>query len=276
MIRNHPAVAATLLGDLAAEHDEVELAASELPECPPTEYRADAVTVLKRNGVVQQAIVVENQLDHKKAKRYSWPSYLTNLRARMRCPTDVLVLCPTDTVAAWCREPIVLGRSGSVMYPVVIGPSDTPAVVNESEALADPELATFSAISHGGQDETGTRVLNTWLTALLTLNDERFRLYFDYATSTMSKVVREHLETLMVTGTYEYKSDFAKKYYGDGVADGEAKGEARSILTVLATRRVEVPDSVRERVMSCTDPAVLNRWLERSVTVSDAEDLFRD
>jgi hypothetical protein len=57
-------------------------------------------------------------------------------------------------------------------------------------------------------------------------------------------------------------------------SDGEAKGEAKAVLRVLRTRGVEVSESVEERVMACVDLEVLETWLDRSLTVENAEELF--
>ncbi|WP_406393247.1 hypothetical protein OG806_22020 [Streptomyces sp. NBC_00882] len=56
----------------------------------------------------------------------------------------------------------------------------------------------------------------------------------------------------------------------------KTEGKAEDILRVLEVRGVEVPDSVREQVMSCTDPALLGTWFDRSLTVETAEALFAD
>lgn len=280
MIHTRPSLAATLLGDSAVDYDEVVMASNDLSECPSTEYRADAVALLKRDGKIAQAVVVEIQQSEDKNKRFSWPAYVTNLRAQMRCPADVLVLCPTDTIAKWSRQPITFTNSGSLMFPIAIGPIDMPQVVDPAEAAANPELATFSAISHGGRGRFGAQVLQTWLESLRNLDDDRIRLYFDYASSVMSEIAREHLEALMMTGTYEYQSDFAKKYYGDGIAAGEARGEARgeasAVLTVLAARGIAVSDEVAAKILSCTDLDRLTTWVRRAVTVTKAEELFLD
>lgn len=90
---------------------------------------------------------------------------------------------------------------------------------------------------------------------------DRIRLYFDYASSRMSEIAREHLETLMATGTYEYQSDFARKYYGDGIAAGEARGEASAVLTVLAARGIAVSDKITARILACTDLDRLTTWV---------------
>lgn len=57
---------------------------------------------------------------------------------------------------------------------------------------------------------------------------------------------------------------------------GRAKGKAEDILHILGVRGIEVSDSVRERVTDCTDLDVLGTWLDRSLSVADAEELFAE
>ncbi|MGC0338540.1 hypothetical protein [Streptomyces sp. SLBN-8D4] len=64
--------------------------------------------------------------------------------------------------------------------------------------------------------------------------------------------------------------------YLEGKTEGKAEGEAKGILSVLEVRGIPVPDSVRERITSCTDLDRMDAWLERSRTVERAEDLFAE
>ncbi|AHH15083.1 hypothetical protein NONO_c02680 [Nocardia nova SH22a] len=73
---------------------------------------------------------------------------------------------------------------------------------------------------------------------------------------------------------YEFRSDFARHYIAEGKAEGEALGEANSVLTVLEARGVAVSDRVREVVMGCTDHEQLGKWLRRALEVNRAEDLL--
>ncbi|MFD8450636.1 hypothetical protein [Streptomyces coelicoflavus] len=59
-------------------------------------------------------------------------------------------------------------------------------------------------------------------------------------------------------------------------AKGRAEGRAETILRVLEVRGVETPDSVHERVASCTDLDVLGTWLTRSLSATRAEELFAE
>ena len=63
---------------------------------------------------------------------------------------------------------------------------------------------------------------------------------------------------------YEYQSDFAKKYYGQG----RTEANARAVLTALRVRGIAVPDAERERILTEQDPARLERWLENAIVAS--------
>lgn len=93
-------------------------------------------------------IVVEVQLAPDKDKRFVWPVYATNLRARLKCPVCLLVITDDDRVARWAAKPIELG-GGNQFVPVVLGPSGVPEVTDPAQANADPELAVLSAMAHG-------------------------------------------------------------------------------------------------------------------------------
>ncbi|GAB3962811.1 hypothetical protein GCM10029978_019080 [Actinoallomurus acanthiterrae] len=73
---------------------------------------------------------------------------------------------------------------------------------------------------------------------------------------------------------YEYQSDFARRYFGDGKAEGEVKGTAKAVLTVLSGRGACVSPDIRARITGCTDLAQLEAWLQRAVVVSTAAELF--
>ena len=71
----------------------------------------------------------------------------------------------------------------------------------------------------------------------------------------------------MVKG-YQYQSDFAKKHYAEGFAQGICQVRAQNVLTAFRVRGIAVPDATRERILAETDPARLERWLERAVVAS--------
>lgn len=138
LFRNRPRMAADLLeGSLHVPiplYNRARIESGDLAELTPTEYRADAVVVLTDSAPDFKpalAIVVEVQRDRDLDKRWSWPVYLTGLRARMRCRVVLLVVCTDTGTAGWCANPIDLGHPGWVLTPLVAGPDTVPMMTDE-------------------------------------------------------------------------------------------------------------------------------------------------
>ena len=197
-----------------------------------------------------------------------WPAYLTTARARLGCPVMLLVICPEGSVAAWARRPISLGHPGLVLTPLVLGPEEVP-VLTVAEDAAAPELAVVSAAVHGAGPE-GAKVFTAMLESLEKIEPEQARGYIDEVLAVLPETARELLEAIMKTRDREYKSDFARGYYDQG----EARGEAKAVLAVLSARGIDVPEEVRVRIWECTDLALLESWVRRAVTVASIDELF--
>jgi hypothetical protein len=73
---------------------------------------------------------------------------------------------------------------------------------------------------------------------------------------------------------YKFQSDFAKKYFGQGLEKGLEEGEARAVVKVLEARGLKVSKAVRQRVASCADLAQLDQWLQRATAVKKAAEIF--
>jgi hypothetical protein len=56
-------------------------------------------------------------------------------------------------------------------------------------------------------------------------------------------------------------------------AKGRAGRAAEDILLVLKTRGIAVPPEIEQRIATCTDPAMLSRWLTRAVTAQSAAEV---
>ena len=80
---------------------------------------------------------------------------------------------------------------------------------------------------------------------------------------------------------YEYQSEFAKKYFGQGLAEGREEGReegrdamVRSLLRLLDRRHLVLSPEERLRIESCTDLATLEQWIERAGDAAAASELF--
>ncbi len=51
-------------------------------------------------------------------------------------------------------------------------------------------------------------------------------------------------------------------------------GLREAVLAVLGARGIACPDDARERLMSCDDPSVVQRWLARAMSAGSADEVF--
>jgi hypothetical protein len=287
MFRRKPDLVAELLGD-GFEFDvpgfaRAHLGSADLPDPRPTEYRADAVIVLHSDERPVLAVVVEVQLGRDLDKRFSWPVYVTTLRARLRCPTVLLAVSTDAGVARWCRKPIETGHPGLVMAPLVLGPE----AIDEANPIAavwrSAEGAVLYHVVHPNNPDF-TNLLN----ALTGTDRDQVGLYADLVISLLSPALAKKLEELM--SAHPYLSDFAGNYYlrgeaaGEirGEAAGEARGEARgkilakqdAVLDFLDARGLVVSDLLRSQIRDITDRDKLDQWVRRAAGVKRADDLL--
>ena len=270
---------------------EARVEEADFSQIVPTEYRADLVVLLLRGKPVY-GLVVEVQLHRDVDKLSSWPLYATALRARMQCPVSVLVVTPSAAVARWAARPIVIGAPESVFRALVIGPPAVPKVTTPAEACESPELALLSALAHGNE-EGGLEIVVAALAGAAGLDETRSALYHDLIMASLREATLKELEKMVLAGKYELQSDFAKKHFAQGRAEGEAKGraegeakgrtegrtegEARLLIRMLDRKEgVELTDALRQRILECTDIDLIERWFDRALTATSIDDIFSE
>ena len=104
MFRENPYLAPHFLQLLfhldVPQHVSVAVVESSLDQLIPIEFRADLVLELREaSGALVLAVVFEAQREVDHDKEYSWPVYVTVVRARKRCKAIVLVVAPDPEVA---------------------------------------------------------------------------------------------------------------------------------------------------------------------------------
>ena len=278
LVQNQPAMAPVLLESLGYEiphHTEAVNTGAALTNCDPKEFNSDGAVVLRDGTENVMAVVVERQLGHDQDKRRSWPAYLVTLHVRLNCPTMLLVLCPSDSMARWCAQPIRTGHPGFDLVPLTIGPSRMPVIAQEEQARVLPELAVLSAHAHGNTDH---RTLHAVVEALDSTPEANRAFYYDYVLSGLNEAARKELESLMAAETYQWQSDFARKYVGIGEEKGREEGRtfeaARLLISLLERRGFTLSTAVRERIESCDDLEALEEWVLAAAKVDRPEDLF--
>ncbi|WP_437879134.1 hypothetical protein [Sorangium sp. So ce513] len=265
------------LGQPVPAFTAARVVSSVLTEILPSDRRADVIVVLLVGEQERpaMAIVVEVQLGVDPEKPYSWPVYVTQTRARHRCPTRLLVVAIDAEIARWCARPIDMGHPGLTLTPLVLGPEGVPVVTEAAQATAAPEVVVLSAMAHG-QGEAAEAIGVAFLAAAAGLDQERRTVYWDLVLSSLNAAARRTLEAIMKN--YEFQSEYARSYVAKGVEQGRLagllEGKAQGVLAFLEARGLEVPAEVRERVLASTDLAELDRWIRRAASVGDARELF--
>lgn len=264
LFQNRPSLAAELAQEALhvqlPDYDEARVESANLSDLRPAEYRADLVILLMGQGPIH-GIVVEVQLAQDDDKKYVWPAYVCNLRNRIRSPVCLFVMTVDEGVARWASQWIQIGGD-SCFRPWVLGPSNVPEITDEAAARDDPELAVLSAVAHGSDPDTAkaARIAVAAEAALLNIDAERSTLYSDMLFDALSEAARRALRHMNLP-KYEYKTEFAKRYYGQGLTQGRAE----LVLKQLTRRFGDIPDDARATVQAA-DIEELDRIGERLLT----------
>jgi hypothetical protein len=257
------------------------------------EFRADLVIELRNaDGALVLVIVLEVQRDEDPDKKYSWPVYVTVVRAKKRCPTIVLVVAPAAGVATWAAQPIDHGLGLGSTLPVVIGPASVPEVTDPAVAERETELAVLSAVAHGN-GPNGLAVVEAALVALGRLDREHAAVYFQIIWNALREPMRRALEArgmdqqsegkatfppfaqrLIDRGLREGKLDGLREGKLDGLREGELKGKRDALLRLLTRAGIALTENERGRIQGCADPAVLDRWVDNVLGAKTAADVL--
>ncbi len=150
LFRNRPALAPELVREALhvelPSYSEVRLESADLTDIVPAEYRADLVVLLV-DGKPVLGIIVEVQLQPDPRKRFSWPVYVAELRARLGCPCCLLVVTASAKTARWAAEPISTGPGGQLLA-FVVSPEGVP-VITDLDRAGQARPGAGRALRHG-------------------------------------------------------------------------------------------------------------------------------
>jgi Domain of unknown function (DUF4351) len=135
------------------------------------------------------------------------------------------------------------------------------------------ELVLLSAIEHAQSvDKTRTvRSISAAILASAALDSERSRLYLDLILIFFAKNAPQALEAAMNSLGYEYQSDFARRYFFEGKAEGKAEVRLELILKQLTLRFGPLPAAAQSQVRGAQD-GQLETLVERVLTAQTLEE----
>lgn len=283
LFRKCPSLAGTLLARAPGGHDlrfeRASLSSEKAAPVYPSPLDCDAVVTLESGGRIVATVLVEVQLQKRSEKRLAWPAYVSFAYHQHGCPAHLLVVAIDVSVARWAAQPIHVGPPGFVLRPMVIGPDVLPPIFDPAEAARAPELAVLAALANP-RSARAIEQGRALLTGLRRLDDRAAGVYLDVVLARLLPAARAALEAVMKS--YEFQSDFAKKYVAlgrtegrnEGLAEGQAQAKADAVLAFLRARGLAVPKTVAARVCACRDVTELDRWVRRAAAVTRAADIF--
>ncbi|WP_242515179.1 hypothetical protein [Sorangium cellulosum] len=245
-------------------------------------------------------VVLEVQRDVDPDKKFSWPMYVTGVRARRRCATVVLVVAPDAGVAAWAAESIDLGLGVGSIKPLVLGPAVVPEITDPAVAEKETELAVLSAVAHGN-GPNGLIVLQAALAALGRLDQEHAMVYFQLIWDGLREPMQQALEAVVMErqiegeaklppfvqrlidrgmregelkGMREGKLEGMREGKLEGMREGELKGKKETLLRLLARAGIVLTEDESARIQACSDVATLDRWIENVLGAKTATEVL--
>src|SRR5215470_8478769 len=220
----------------------------------PATYHADGM-LLYCDAADQPvlAVVLEVQRGWDRTKRWAWKLYVAQLETELTVNVALVVYCPDPALAAWYRDMFESDGLSLVLRPFIFTPHEVPLVIDVELARANPALAVFSAICHGG-DAGVDAVFPAIAEVLRALGPKKAILYYDIVLAGLPPAPRARWEAYMSTAVgSEYRSE---------------------LLREIDARGVPVPEAIREQILACTDLTQLDAWLRRATTATTAEDVI--
>ncbi len=251
----------------------VDAVTTDVTETRPLERRVDTVLRVGPSDGEDFLLAIEAQSGKVEGKESSWGYYIGYLQAKYGLPVLLLVVCQDAATAKWAVGPFDCGtRAWTALrvYPLVAGPDNLPVITDVRTVAKNLPLAVLSALAHARSSD-GDAILEAIGIALQELRETdpaTAQYFFDFLEVTLGKTpAGKKWKDIM---------SFISYFPGRGTVRETAyiEGEVKGLLLVLEVRGIPVPDSVRERITTCTDLNRVDAWLERSRTVARAEDLF--
>ncbi|MFI9391949.1 hypothetical protein ACIG53_13825 [Streptomyces bauhiniae] len=252
----------------------------DLTEIEPVERRVDTLLRAETDEGIY-LLVVESQGKVDERKRGSWPYYLSYLYEKYRCEPVLIVITQNSATARWASQPIRFGFPGwhsLTVRPLVLGPDNVPVIADERQAERDVPLAVLSAMTHG-RGPRAAPILESLATALKTIDPDSAAVFVQFVDSCLADPQAKQMwRDLMTAIQYFWRHPLAEQVREEGreqgLEEGRVQAKAEMVLRVLEWRGIPVPEHVSERVTTCADPDQLERWAQRAVHATYAEDLF--
>ncbi len=90
------------------------------------------------------------------------------------------------------------------------------------------------------------------------------------------ELMRSYGEELIEQGRQQGLARGREEGLAQGLQRGLTRGRAEDVLRVLSARGVHADEQARQRILTCTDVATLDRWFERSLNATTLSEVLDD
>ncbi len=113
--------------------------------------------------------------------------------------------------------------------------------------------------------------------------DEELGLVIRYLLQVGDRTVRAQMGRVLHSVMETHRAEELMRTYGEelieqgrlkGLEQGRAQGRAEDVLRILTVRGMLVSEQVRQRILSCSDVALLDRWFDRALTSSSLSEVL--
>lgn len=277
-IQNEPKSAAWLLdladrSDLASHCSEAETRSNSVGSPGLTERRADVVIRLAFPDEPDRIVICEVQNKWKNEKYYRLPGYVARAFEDYQVSVELVLICPSDSVAARYAEGIRLSADSFIAVHA-LGPSDFPAMTASSPPPSAAAALITAVVGKPPPEGEVEEFVSTLDRSLGTIEPGRAADCVIYLMSTMPVGIAALLEELMQTKTRTYHSAYSDRLRAEGREEGAVR-EARTVLVELleATQTGITPEQ-RGRIEACSSLQQLHAWRTKFITTMSAAELF--
>jgi hypothetical protein len=285
-IQNEPKSAAWLLdlaahGDLAAHCVEAETRSTSVGSPGLTERRADVVIRLAFPDESDRIVICEVQNTWKNEKYYRLPGYVARAFEDYQVPVELVLICPTDSVAARYAEGIRLSAESFIAVHA-LGPSDFPAMTASSPPPSAAAALITAVVGKPPPESEVEEFVSTLDRSLGTMDPGRAADCVMYLMTTMPVAIAALLEELMQTKTRTYHSAYSDRLRAEGREEGYEKGYAdatvkrtRSILvSLIEAKPAGITPEQRGRIETCSSLQQLDAWIIKFSESGSVSELF--
>ena len=249
---------------------------SALREAFPLEVTPDLVL---RDGARWMVVEIQRRRDPEKARR--WPLAMAAMSNCYGPDGELVVITHSAAVARWALHVAVrqtgATRWGVVPTVVLLGRAEAEAIL----ATAAPEMAVFAAwVMQERFGRVAADLARRALERAETVADARLRrVTKEGILAVLHPTLTEKLRSaLMIDINQLPKNPVLERWKAElraeGVALGEASGEARMLVRILRRRGFVLSADLAARVLATTDIERIERWADRALVAATLDAVF--